>query len=97
MNKVGGDGTNGSGVYVAAGGTFVMKDDARVDSSSEVYLDTGAMITIGNALTSEVTVARIRLKEYSEGSTPQVLDEAAAGLINRYYNYFMLISPGGSS
>ena len=97
---------NGGGVYVENGGTFVMKDDARLDADSdgysEVYLEPGAKITIGNNLTPEIMpIAYIRVpdSEYVESTELQVLEEASTGLIStdNTYQLFRVICPEGKS
>ncbi len=77
-----------------------MKDNAHIDADeySEVYLESGAKITIGNALTAELSpVALIRVpdSEYVEGTSLQILDEATAGLIYSNYQMFGLSNPEG--
>jgi len=90
---------NGSGVYVENGGTFVMKDDAHLgaDEYSEVYLESGAKITIGNTITADIApIALIRVpdSEYQESTMLQVIDGAISSNIS---NLFGVICPEGKS
>ena len=77
-----------------------MKDDAHLDADeySEVYLESGAKITIGNTITADISpVALIRVpdSEYQEDTNLQILDESTSGLINSYYQYFGVLCPEG--
>ena len=66
----------GSGVYVA--GTFEMKDNAKVDTNNDVYLESGKSITVTGAL-SHRPAARITPNEYTGG---RVLATGAAEKAN---------------
>ncbi|MBO7595401.1 MAG: SUMF1/EgtB/PvdO family nonheme iron enzyme [Salinivirgaceae bacterium] len=79
-------GGKGAGVYVAADGTLIMKGNAVAEwdeeGSSDIYLESGAVITIGSQLTGKTSdaipyVAMISPAVYTEGV--QVLKLATDG------------------
>ena len=95
-----GDG-KGGGVYVENGATFVIDANAQVDSAStsEVYLESGAMVTVGKDFKTPdiIPIASIRVRDddYEESTTLKVVDNPHSKTIynNVYGSYFGLIVP----
>ncbi|MCQ2577979.1 MAG: hypothetical protein MJ176_05565 [Treponema sp.] len=87
--------TSGSGIYASGTECRVdMKDSAYLDSASDIYLNTGASVTLnGNLTPPEATrgiAATITPNAYTGGI--QILDENTIGLIAGNYLKFALTS-----
>ena len=79
--------SEGGGVYVRDGSSFTMNGGAYVDSSNDVYLESGTTVTVAGELTAE-KVTRITPFDYTVGT--QVLTAESGINLEDYVDKFTL-------